>query len=192
MKFLALAVFSAILFHVNSAKKLRLITGLNGGLVTGLNPGLVLGGVQPIGGGLGVIGQPQFGQVVPGVPTYLMPGAAAPFGVPFVPNMGVPQQFPGQGGLAANGAMPFYAGVPQQNAFGGQLGMNPPQQQGAPGDAGNGMQQQGAGQPGTARRFKRSYFKKVCRERLTTDPQVPTQITSTPTAAEDNPSPNTA
>ncbi|KAJ8407475.1 hypothetical protein AAFF_G00273320 [Aldrovandia affinis] len=215
MKFLASVIFTAIIFQVSLAKKLRLITGLNGGLVTGVNPGLLVGGVQPaflggglgvqpalLGGGLGVqpailggnlLAQPQLSQMIPGYPTYMVPPQGMPFGVP---NLGAPQQqFPGQGGLPGNGI----------NAFGGQMGQmgqNQPQQQGAQGNGGNFNdgnfnggnfnQQQGPALPGPLRRIKRSNLRKACNERPSVDSQIPTQITPTPTAAEENTSPNTA
>ncbi|KAI1887545.1 hypothetical protein AGOR_G00191410 [Albula goreensis] len=173
MKFLTFALFTAILFHINSAKKLRLIAGLNGGVVTGLNPGLL----------------PQIAQMVPGFPTY-------PLGVPLTPNLGAQQQqFPGQGGMATNGVnaqgVPVFPGAQQPNAFGAQMGPNQPQQ-GAPDNAGNFNPMQGPVLPGPLRRIKRSNLRRACTDRPSTDTQIPTQIIPTPTAAEDTPSPTIA
>ncbi|KAJ8335850.1 hypothetical protein SKAU_G00391920 [Synaphobranchus kaupii] len=184
------------------SQKLKLITALNGGLLTGVNPGLLVGGVQPalLGGGLGIGGglgfqpsvlgggllaQPQFGQMIPGVPYMVPPGM-----MPFTPNFGAQQQ---QNGMPTNGGFPYFPGGPQSNAFGAQMGPNQPQQQGSPGNAGNFNQQQGPALPGPLRRIKRSSSaRKACTERPSIDSQIPTQITSTPTAAEDNTTPITA
>ncbi|XP_062333375.1 secretory calcium-binding phosphoprotein 9 [Osmerus eperlanus] len=186
MKLTLLAVFIAAFFQANEGKKLRLLAGVNGGVLTGVNPGLVVGGVNPglvVGGvnpallgGAGFLGQPQFGQMVPGF-GFLQPQAfpAGPFGLP---NAGLqPQQFPGQyqyPGLPANG-LP-YPGFPQM------AGMMPPQQQvmGGPGNAGNGMQQQGPPQSDPVKRFKRFLMRKAQASETNPDSQTQTQA---PTSA---------
>uniref|UniRef100_A0A674DXW9 Uncharacterized protein n=1 Tax=Salmo trutta TaxID=8032 RepID=A0A674DXW9_SALTR len=80
------------------SQKLRLLAGLNGGVVSGVNPGLVVGGLNPgvLTGGTGLIGQPMFAQMVPGVPTYVMQPQAVPAGPYGFPNVGMqqPQPFP--------------------------------------------------------------------------------------------------
>ncbi|XP_062410830.1 secretory calcium-binding phosphoprotein 9 [Sardina pilchardus] len=115
-----------------------LLTGLNGGLITGVNPGLVLNpGLLPAGNAF--FAQPQVAQMAPG-PFVMQPPQ---FGAP---NAAAQQQFAFP---AANGGFPYFAGFPQ-----GQPGMFPPQQ--VPG--GNAQQQQQQQQPNPnapVRRFKR-------------------------------------
>ncbi|KAJ8281038.1 hypothetical protein GJAV_G00062680 [Gymnothorax javanicus] len=189
---------------VSTAKKLRLITGLNGGVVTGVNPGLLVGGVQPallgaglgvqpalIGGGLGV--QPVLGggliaqpQVIPGLP-YMVPPQPM---VPFNPNLGAQQQ---QGGMQPNGGVNAFGAQMGANQFGAQMGANQLQPQGAPGGIGNFNPQQGPALPGPLRRIKRSSLRVACTERPSIDSEISTQITPTPTAADDSTAiPNTA
>ncbi|XP_024254167.2 elastin-like [Oncorhynchus tshawytscha] len=165
MKLLIFLAFMVTIFNVNAGKKLRLLAGLNGGVVSGVNPGLVVGGLNPgvLPGGTGLIGQPQFAQMVPGVPTYVMQPQAVPNGPYGFPNVGMlqPQLFPNFPGQyqypapPANG-LPYYMGVPQM------AGMNPPQQQvmGVQGAGGIPMMQQqqpqqGPSQAELVRRFKR-------------------------------------
>ncbi|KAL2097482.1 hypothetical protein ACEWY4_006689 [Coilia grayii] len=167
--------------------KLRLITGLNGGLVTGVSPGLVVGGLNPalLTGGTAFIGQPQLAQVVPGVSPFMMQPPmvpASPFGFP---NAGPQQQqqpqpqpqqpfpFP-----PANGGLPYYVGFPQA-----QPGMFPPQQQVA---GGNPQQQQQT--PETpVRRFKRMIrrLQRINAVVAHKDP-VPTVTTPSPTTVADD------
>lgn len=168
MKFHLLAIFIATVFQVNEGKKLRLLAGVNGGVLSGVNPGLLAGGA-------GFIGQPQFAQMVPGVPGFgfMQPQAfpAGPFGFP---NTGLPpQQLPGQYQYPVppvNGML--YPGFPQM------AGMNPPQQQvmGGQGAGGNNAQQQSPQQPEPARRFKRFLMTKA--QALKINPDAQTQTVS--------------
>ncbi|KAL1023481.1 hypothetical protein UPYG_G00041330 [Umbra pygmaea] len=222
MKLLLFVAFMAAIFNINAGKKLRLLTGLNGGVVTGLNPGLMVGGLNPglmvgglnpglmvgglnpglmvgglnpglLNGGGGFIGQPQFGQMIPGVPTYVMPqaGPAGPFGIPNV-GMGQPQPFPifpGQyqyPGPQPNG-VPYYMGSPQM------AGMNPPQQQftGVQGANGNPMMQQqqpqGPPQADAVRRFRRFLMRaKLLTPTLNPEIQTPTETTPSPSTCKNN------
>ncbi|KAJ8262222.1 hypothetical protein GJAV_G00163970 [Gymnothorax javanicus] len=193
MKGIIFIVFAAAILHVSTYSKLAVITGLNGGLLTGLNPrlavaglnpGLIVAGVNPglpvaainpvLPGG-GLIAQPQFAQVFPGVPAYLPPT------VPYVPRLGYPQmqQFPRQPVFPANGGYmpqnnlgvqqgmipgqqqgmgrPYYMGMQPQNPFGPQPGMNPLQQQvmGTTGRPWNVNQQPGPVEAGPVRRYRR-------------------------------------
>ncbi|KAG7461802.1 hypothetical protein MATL_G00194920 [Megalops atlanticus] len=213
-------LISFVVFTANILLKLALITGLNGGLVTRLNPGLALGGLNTalINGG-GLIAQPQFAQVVPGISPFYMQGPVLPMGpLPYNPALGLPQQqqFLGQGALPAAG-LPYYFGAlppfgvqqgvnPAQqqvmgqpynvaaappNMSGAQQGVNPVQQQvmGNPSGAWNLNQQTAAPQAGPERRYKRSIPKKVCTKVLEPDNQNPSEIAPTPATTEYQPNP---
>ncbi|XP_075896973.1 secretory calcium-binding phosphoprotein 9 [Nelusetta ayraudi] len=154
MKLFLLTVFAATVFHVNAGKTQRLLAalnagvlpgmnggmaaGLNGGMANAVNPGMMAGGLnRPLvaaGAGVGVLGQPQFAQLVP-----------FPFAVPGpVPNMyPVP--------AAAVNMLPYMA-VPQM------VPVNPPQQP-LMGIAGGVMQQQPPPQPNPLTRFRRQITK---------------------------------
>ncbi|KAJ8416574.1 hypothetical protein AAFF_G00358620 [Aldrovandia affinis] len=186
------------------------VAGINPGLaVAGINPGLAVAGLNTaLYNGGGLIAQPQFAQVLPGVPTYLQPRAVFPgFGFP------QQQQFPRQGVLPANGRLPYYMGVPPntlgaqqgvnptqqqvtsyymgaqaQNTFRAQQGVNPGQQQvmGTTGNAGDVNQQQGDAPAGPIKRYRRSFPRKVCVE---TENEDPSEIASTPMPTDAEPIP---
>ncbi|XP_010862412.2 secretory calcium-binding phosphoprotein 9 [Esox lucius] len=139
-----------------------MVGGLTPGrMVAGLNPGLMVAGLNP--GGAGFIGQPQLGQMISGVPTYVMQSQAVPASSISVPNGGVGQpqllpmlpgqyQYPG----SQTNLLPYYMAAPQM------AGMNPPQQQqvmGGQGAAGNPIgqpqQPQDPQQADAVRRYKR-------------------------------------
>ncbi|KAJ8382968.1 hypothetical protein SKAU_G00037460 [Synaphobranchus kaupii] len=207
MKCIIFVVFAAGILHVSIRSKIALITGLNGGLVTGLNPGLAVAGLRPrlvmanpglavagfnpllTGGGL--IAQPQFAQVFPGIPTYMQPQA-----IPYMPAMGFPQQqqFPRQAFVPANGGFmpptnfgrqqgvfpgqqqtmgqPYYMGAQPQNPY----GINPGQQQ-FMGATGNVNQQQRPTETGPIRRYRRTIPVKACGQVQNEDPA---EIAATP------------
>uniref|UniRef100_A0A8C8F7X9 Secretory calcium-binding phosphoprotein 9 n=1 Tax=Oncorhynchus tshawytscha TaxID=74940 RepID=A0A8C8F7X9_ONCTS len=189
MKLLLFVAFMATIFNVNAGKKLRLLGGLNGGVVSGVNPGLVVGGLNPgLTGGTGLIGQPMFAQMVPGVPTYVMQPQAVPAGPYGFPNVGMLQpqpfpNFPGQyqyPGPPANG-LPYYMGVPQMT------GMNPTQQQvmGVQGAGGIPLMQQpqqGPPQAEPVRRFKRFLIRRAHTMKPDLDNQISTEATTTPSS----------
>ncbi|XP_051993050.1 secretory calcium-binding phosphoprotein 9 [Xyrauchen texanus] len=126
--FIITFMIMAIIAHITSAKKLRLINGLNGGLVTGVNGvnPVLMGGVNPpvLSGGGAVMGQSPLTQFLPAAayPPYML--QPSPVGAaPFVPTNNGPQlaypYYPPNGGLPY-----FFGGPPNQPAF-----IPPPQQQ---------------------------------------------------------------
>ncbi|XP_077102551.1 secretory calcium-binding phosphoprotein 9 [Siphateles boraxobius] len=167
----------AIMADISSAKKLRLINGLNGGLVTGVNgvnPQLV-GGLNPpmFSGGAAVIGQPPFTQFLPGAalsPYVLQPPPVA--AVPYAPpNMGPQLAYPF---APSNGGLPYYIGGPQN-----QPGLFPPQQQVAAGQGPIGNNQAaGLIPPGSLTRFKRSFLRRTTRPPVSIT-QIPAQVSPT-------------
>uniref|UniRef100_UPI003AAF4E20 secretory calcium-binding phosphoprotein 9 n=1 Tax=Centroberyx gerrardi TaxID=166262 RepID=UPI003AAF4E20 len=161
MKLLLLSTFVATILYVNAGKKQRLMAGLNGGMGNGMgaNPGMMAGGMNPpmVAGGAGFIGQPQFAQVVPGVPAYAMQAQTIPNMYPVPPVNALP-----------------YMAAPQM------MGMNPLQQpfMGVPGGP---MQQQGPFQPDPFKRFKRQIMKQANSLKTTVDTQIPTPTETTTT-----------
>ncbi|XP_041957033.1 secretory calcium-binding phosphoprotein 9 [Alosa sapidissima] len=189
MTFLLFLAAAVTFCNVTSAKKLALITGLNGGgVLTGLNGGLLTGlngglitGVNPglvlnpglLNGGNALIAQPQLAQMAPGVPFVMQPPQ---FGFP---QAGAQQQQPPPQFAfpSGNGGFPYFAGFPQ-----GQPGMFPPQQA-----AGGNAQQQQQQQPNpNVRRFKRM-LRKLQKTSVGVT-QAPLSIETTPPS----PTPNTA
>ncbi|XP_004065925.1 uncharacterized protein LOC101161781 [Oryzias latipes] len=200
MKFLLFAAFIATISYVNAGKTARLLAAMNAGMLNnmmagGLNPPLVAGG------GVGFIGQPQFAQFVPGLPTFALRGPVPnlfPAAVNGVPFMGVPQmaqmpqigqmaQMPQMGQMAQMPQMGQMAQMPQMGQMAqmpqmGQMAqMNPPQQpQMVMG--GGAAQQQLPLQPDPLRRFRRQTFKPQNSLRSTVDPQIEVPAESTATA----------
>ncbi|XP_050962042.1 secretory calcium-binding phosphoprotein 9 [Labeo rohita] len=162
----------SIIADITSAKKLRLINGVNGGLVTGVNgvnPVLV-GGLNPpvLPGGPAVIGQPPLTQILPAaaLPPYVLqqpPVAAVPY-VP--PNIGPQLAYPF---ALPNGGLPYYIGGPQN-----QPAMIPPQQQVAGGQGPTGNIQ--AVPPGSLTRFKRSFLRRTTASPPVSIAQMPSHV----------------
>uniref|UniRef100_A0A096MC32 Secretory calcium-binding phosphoprotein 9 n=1 Tax=Poecilia formosa TaxID=48698 RepID=A0A096MC32_POEFO len=109
MKLFLFAVFvAAFTSSVNGGKTARLLAAMNAGMLNGM----MGGGLNPplmAGGGVGLLGQPQFAQIVPGLPAFavrapvpnMFPVAVNPYqfpvmGVPQMPQMNPPQQLPMQ------------------------------------------------------------------------------------------------
>ncbi|XP_007551879.1 secretory calcium-binding phosphoprotein 9 [Poecilia formosa] len=107
MKLFLFAVFvAAFTSSVNGGKTARLLAAMNAGMLNGM----MGGGLNPplmAGGGVGLLGQPQFAQIVPGLPAFavrapvpnMFPVAVNPYqfpvmGVPQMPQMNPPQQLP--------------------------------------------------------------------------------------------------
>ncbi|XP_048052883.1 secretory calcium-binding phosphoprotein 9 [Megalobrama amblycephala] len=169
--FMVLTIFA----DISSAKKLRLINGLNGGLVTGVNGvnPLLVGGLNPpiVSGGAAVIGQPPLTQFLPAaaLSPYVLqqpPVAAVPYAPP---NIGPQMAYPF---APSNGGLPYYIGGPQN-----QPGIIPPQQQVAAGQ-GPPVNNQ-ALPPGSLTRFKRSFLRRNTARPPVSITQMPAQLSPT-------------
>ncbi|XP_067298760.1 secretory calcium-binding phosphoprotein 9 [Pseudorasbora parva] len=174
--FVIICMVLTIIADITSAKKLRLIDALNGGLVTGVNGvnPLLVGGLPPVlSGGAGVIGQPPLTQFLPAAafPPYPYvlqqpPVAALPYAQP---NIGPQMAYPF---APSNGGLPYYIGGPQN-----QPGVIPPQQQVAAGQGPTGNNQ--ALPPGSLNRFKRSFLRRATARPPVSITQIPAQISPT-------------
>ncbi|XP_024146049.1 secretory calcium-binding phosphoprotein 9 [Oryzias melastigma] len=191
MKFLLFVAFVATISYVNAGKTARLLAAMNAGMLNGM----MAGGLNPplvAGGGVGFIGQPQFAQFVPGLPTFALRAPVPnmfPAAVNAVPFMGVPQmaQMPQMAPMNQMGQIPQMAPMNQmgqmaQMAQMGQMAQMNPAQQPQMGMVGGAAQQQQLPlQADPLRRFRRQTFKPQNTLRSTVDNQieVPTESTAT-------------
>ncbi|XP_059411001.1 secretory calcium-binding phosphoprotein 9 [Carassius carassius] len=167
--FVIMLMVLTVIADITSAKKLRLINGLNGGLVTGVNGvnPLLVGGLNPpvLSGGPAVIGQPPLAQILPAaaLPPYVLQQPPVPFAPPNIgPQMAYPFASP-------NGGLPYYIG-----GFQNQPAMIPLQQQVAAGQGPTGNNQ--AVPPGSLNRFKRSFLRRTTARPPVSITQMPAQV----------------
>ncbi|XP_054897419.1 secretory calcium-binding phosphoprotein 9 [Poeciliopsis prolifica] len=183
MKLFLFTVFvAAVTSSVSGGKTAKLLAAMNAGMLNGM----MAGGLNPplvAGGGIGLVGQPQFAQIVPGLPAFavrapvpnMFPAALNPYqfpvmGVPQMPQMNPPQQL--QMGMAG-GVMqqqPAYQ-APFQAPF------QPPFQ--APFQSPAQPPAQPLVQPDPLRRFRRQTVKSANAGKSSVDTQIPRPTEST-------------
>ncbi|XP_015250436.1 secretory calcium-binding phosphoprotein 9 [Cyprinodon tularosa] len=179
MKLLLFTVVVAVISSVNGGKTARLLAAMNAGMLNGM----MGGGLNPplmVGGGMGLVGQPQFAQLVPGLPAALavrapipnmFPAAINPYqlpmmGAPQMPQMNPPQQFPMGMAVGAMQQQPPFQPLFQPLA---QPQVQPQVQ----------SQVQPPVQPDPLRRFRRQTVKSENSGRPALDTQIPRPAEST-------------